>query len=365
MKIVFDAYWWIKGPASLRHVLREIVFAWHREAPDDLIVVVVRAKHAADAREEIGTWAEVVESGMWPQAMFAAFSTARVARRAKADVVLTHNFAPLFGGVVKAVYLHDVMFLTNPEWFSLPERAYFRLMPILAPRANVVFTSSSAEADRIRRNVRGRTPVHPVGLGLSSELINSEQYSEVDRLSPGGFILTVGRLNVRKNLLHVVEACAEHQLITAGSPLVIVGAKDGKGSDTSAVLDRCVHEGSVIFTGFVEESQLRWLYRNTRLFLYMSLDEGFGMPPVEAAAFGASVLVSDIPVMRENLEGHAQFVDPHDKEQLAAAIRGSTREESAVRRAAGQERIRSRHDWSHTVRAMRSACDDMVTTRLT
>ncbi len=81
-----------------------------------------------------------------------------------------------------------------------------------------------------------------------------------------------------------------------------------------------MESGAVRFLGFVSDAQLAWLYATSNLFVFASLDEGFGMPALEALHFGAPVLVSDIPVFREILGDHAQYVAPTDVAAVTSAI---------------------------------------------
>ncbi|WP_349899808.1 glycosyltransferase family 4 protein [Parafrigoribacterium soli] len=353
MRVVFDAFWWGGGPPSLRHVLREIVFAWHDRFPEDDLMLVTRKQHdVSDVPAGIG----VCESTLWPQALLATRAVAHAARRWNADVVVTHNFAAKVPNATSAVYLHDVLFTTNPEWFTPLERTYFSLMPRLASHADVVFTSSNSESARIRSHSHAKQVI-PVGLGLSSELIDPTIEEDPDpRLVPGEYLLAVGRLNVRKNLDRTILSALGTGRVDAKLPLVVAGSADGKADTLDVRVQNAIESGAVVFTGFVSEARLRWLYRNTKLFLFLSLGEGFGMPPVEAAYFGARVLVSDLAVFHESLGRMARYVDPTDPRAVTAAISDALRGTGYPRVPAGAvEQLSARHDWRTIVCDMRGA----------
>lgn len=343
VKLVFDAFWWTAGPPSLRHVQREIVFAWASRFPDDDITLVARST-PTDAPAH----ARVITTRLWPQALVATRVVADVARSTGADLVLSHNFAPKTRSAASTIYLHDVLFETNPEWFTRIERAYFSLMTRWVKRADVVFTSSEAEARRIRENsAAGR--VLAVGLGLSTELAGATSESPDDRVASKRFIATVGRLNVRKNLARTIEGAVRSGAISTEFPLIVIGPPGGKAASLSIEAQKAIDHGAVIFTGFVSEERLRWYYSNTALFVFLSLGEGFGMPPVEAAHFGAPLLVSDLSVFRENLGDAATFVDPRNTEAIAAAIYTRLALPRQTRPLPRQ------HDWISTVEKMREA----------
>jgi glycosyltransferase involved in cell wall biosynthesis len=113
-------------------------------------------------------------------------------------------------------------------------------------------------------------------------------------------------------------------------------------------------DGSVRFPGFVSTGELRWLIGHCSFYACLSLDEGFGLPPVEARMLGADVLASDRPVFRETLGEHATFVDPLDPDAIGAAMRdlanGTTRSTDP---AEAREDLVTRNNWSRTVAAIR------------
>nr|WP_244962869.1 glycosyltransferase [Cryobacterium roopkundense] len=180
------------------------------------------------------------------------------------------------------------------------------------------------------------------------------------RLQGSRYFLTVGRLNVRKNLQHTVLAALQSGELSPQTPLVIVGEADGKLGLVDRQCRDAVTSGAVIFTGFVSEARLRWLYRNASLFLFLSLGEGFGMPPLEAAYFGAPLLVSDLPVFRETLGTRARYVDPTHITTIARAIAAST-----VPRQRGDAfdpgELAQEHNWQTIVRAMRTIASESRT----
>lgn len=355
--VVFDAYWWVRGPTSLRHVLRGIVSEWVRQCPDDDLVIVVRRKHFAIALLGCPPGVTVVASRYWPQAFFARYGVAGVAKARKADLVLVHNFA-YKGRSTSAVFLHDVLFVTNPEWFTRAERLYFALMLKWIRSADVVFTSSLSEAKRIRTHTVAKTVV-PIGIGLSEELLNVKNPRAFPGLVCESFILTVGRLNARKNLAVVIQAAVDSGAADASRPLVIVGEKSGRFEGLSDKVRAAVEEGSVILTGHIGVEQLSWLYANCELFVFLPLDEGFGMPPMEALHFQRRIVASDIPVMRENLGEFATFVNPWDADAAGSTILSALQSRDSIDLAALSSWLLDR-SWGRTVRELRQAAVHLI-----
>ena len=130
---------------------------------------------------------------------------------------------------------------------------------------------------------------------------------------PGGFWLSVGSLEPRKNHRRLLEAYAR-----SGSrlPLVLAGGKGWLMDDFTGT----GHPAGVTLTGYVSDSELEWLYRNCFGFVYPSLFEGFGMPVLEALALGAPVICSNTTSLPEVAGEAALLVDPLDAGAIAAAM---------------------------------------------
>ncbi|CAM3597450.1 glycosyltransferase [Smaragdicoccus niigatensis] len=347
MKVLFDGFWWHSGPPSGRTVLRETVRAWRRAYPDDALTLAVPRRDLSVA--DIPAGVAVIGTMMNLHPLVNGIELARLSR--EFDAVVAQNFAPWTGR--SAVFIHDALFKSHPEWFTRSERLYLAPIPAMARRAAVVLTSSSAEAARIRHEIPKTGPVVATGLGLATELANTPSEEPADLgLKRGRFLLSVGRLNIRKNLERTIESSLESGVVTADCPLIIVGGEDGRG-------ERSVDApaGAVRFVGHRSNAQLRWLYENCALFLFLSLDEGFGLPPVEAHEFGAPVIVSDIPATRESLDGMdgVTFVNPLNGRQLSEQIASKITADRVTKTptdpaAAWNECVRTIRDALHAAR---------------
>ena len=131
-----------------------------------------------------------------------------------------------------------------------------------------------------------------------------------------------------------------------------MGEKSGRGAALPDSVEAALADGSVRFLGRIDVDELRWLYENTALFLFLTLDEGFGMPTLEALATGAPLLASDIPVFREILGDRATFVDPRDVAAVTASI---TALMAAPRPPADATAVLDHYTWENAVHRMRAA----------
>jgi glycosyltransferase involved in cell wall biosynthesis len=135
----------------------------------------------------------------------------------------------------------------------------------------------------------------------------------------GSYIFSAGTLEPRKNqklLIDVFMESADYDL--KDYTLVLSGAVGWKHS---SILKKIRHASDrLVYTGRVDNEELRLLYRGASVFIYPSLYEGFGLPPLEAMASGCPVIASDTSSLSELLSGSALLVPPNDYDGLKSAL---------------------------------------------
>ncbi|MBT2538272.1 glycosyltransferase family 1 protein [Arthrobacter sp. ISL-69] len=343
MKILFDAYWSTDGPPSGRMVVTETIREWEKQFPQDQLLALVRDTSNSS---QLPANVAVVKTRLRPHAL-AVSTLRRLATRTGADAVITQNFA--VKGRNSCVFMHDAIFQSNPEFFTPSERAYFRLITASLPQATTVFTSSQNEAARILRHNAKLKDVRAVGLAVGNELLGAESVRPGSVADLDGFVLAVGRLNIRKNLATVFDAVNCSTRFSTRFPLVVVGERDGKMKDLSEDVRRLVAKGHIRFLGGVPNSQLRWLYEHAAAMIFASLDEGYGLPPLEAQHFGCPVVLSDIPVFRELYSEFATFAAPLSPHDIAAKLD----EVLESGRRSSDRKLKATPSWEGVVSAMR------------
>jgi glycosyltransferase involved in cell wall biosynthesis len=313
VRILFDAFWWVEGQPSGQRVVDSFLRTWLADWPSDQLTAAVPVQHLERARVLVGDAPLALQPvRLRPHGVSVL---TELGTAVEADVVLAQNYTPLRSKAVRATFIHDLMFEDHPEFFTRAERLYFAGMPWSARFADLVLTSTAAEAARIAR-VRPRLAgrVRAVGLSVPESLRAQRAVDPGVGLEPGRFLLCVGRLNVRKNVDRVIDAVLARGLVSPDLPLVVVGEPDGMAIRGASADDRRVR-----FLGRVDDAELAWLYEQCRLFVFASLDEGFGLPVVEAARAGAPMVLSDIPAFRE-LAPRAAFFEPTDEAAIADVI---------------------------------------------
>ena len=217
---------------------------------------------------------------------------------------------------------------------------------------HILADSMSTKDDIVKQlNVRAeRISVVPLAADQSFRPLPAADVQKVLSdwgLVPDGYLLFMGTIEPRKNLLRLLQAA---QL--AGSrigPLVIAGA-DGWGSDEVAGhIQRLQRAGRLTYLGYVPDSARRALINGARGFVYPSLYEGFGLPVLEAMACGIPVLASNVSSLPEVVGDVGVLVDPQDVDAIAREMARLWQDEALRRELAarGLERARA-FSWERT-----------------
>jgi len=277
-----------------------------------------------------------------------------ICRYLKADLLhVTYN-APLFSACPFVVTVHDVIFRIYPEYFTPRVRMLLTtLVPFSMWRATFILTDSEASKQDIVRYypfVQNKIVVTPGAAGpvatTQPDYLKAEKYTQ-DRK----FILSVGSVQPRKNILRLIQAyILLRQREATNARLIIVGRSGWQGSQIQKLALNSPYADDIIFTGYLDDAVLAALYRKCAVFVYPSLYEGFGLPVLEAMACGAPVITSNLSSLPEIAGDAALFVDPYSVAQISAAINqvlsnDALREELIFR---GLRRA-SRYSWERTV----------------
>jgi glycosyltransferase involved in cell wall biosynthesis len=273
------------------------------------------------------------------------------------------NTGPL--GVSRQVLtVHDMASLDHPEWFERKFALWYAaLLPRLIRKVRAVITVSHFSRERIVE-LTGAAPehVHVIFNGVDRRFCaadpnTTKQIStHFDLKRP--YILFVGSLEPRKNLRMLLEAWRVGRF--DGAKLAIVGAT---GHLFARLQFDPIPDG-VRLLGCVEDEVLPTLYSGAAGFVYPSIYEGFGLPPLEAMACGCPVAVSDIPPHREVCGRTATYFDPFSCEDLMSKLKWLLRLSNPVRTslAEGGYRRAALYRWeeaaSNTWRIINKVRDD-------
>ena len=163
-------------------------------------------------------------------------------------------------------------------------------------------------------------------------------------------MLAVGTIEPRKNLPRLVAAF-EKLALDKDIQLVIAGVKGWLSSETFNAISNSRVPKQIVVTDYTTEEELRDLYSSCGVFVYPSLYEGFGLPPIEAMACGAPVIVSNVPALVESTGGAARIVAVNDENQLANVILEVLSDEDERRRLSSAGlKLAAELTWENTAR---------------
>ncbi len=234
------------------------------------------------------------------------------------DVCHSTTVIPAASRAPSVVTLHDLAFVRTPERFS---RHGARVMTAALDRirrtaALVLCSSEATLADAVAAGLdRDRLRLVPLGVDPTPAPTGAAAAVRARYRLPDRFVLFVGTLEPRKNLVRLVEAVGR---LDESIPLVVAGA-DGWGETArEAAAGAARGQVDVRFLGFVDD--LAGLYTAASAFAYPSEWEGFGLPVLEAMAQGAPVVTSRATSCEEVAGGAAVLVDPLDVDSIAAGL---------------------------------------------
>ena len=307
---------------------------------------------AETAREWEGRYPNVEVRVLPPPAPFVRVPLALAfeLHQRRVDVLHVQFTSPPWCRVPVVATIHDLAFEHFPETFTRRGRMQLRLTVRRTARiaARIATVSEFSREDLIRTYgiAPDRIAVTPNGVearytpqpATENEALEVRRRFGIER----DFLLAVGSLQPRKNLIRLVRAYAIlREEWGAGAPqLVLVGRRLWLYREILAEIERHPWAKDVIVTGYVSDEVLPALYRAARVFVYPSLFEGFGLPPLEAMACGTPVVTSHTSSLPEVVGEAAVLIDPYSERDIAHAVLSSARDERVRSRlrAAGLQR---------------------------
>lgn len=255
------------------------------------------------------------------------------------------------------VTVHDLAYL-HPRLHRLTSHLYLTTLTALAlHRASAII----AVSEWTRRSLEARYPrtvgrVEVIYQGLDPEFrVPTADEVRAFRDRHGldfPYLLFVGTIEPRKNLVRLIAAF-EQAVDAAALPhhLVLIGATGWKTAEIDRTLMQSPRRDRIHRLGYVPETELPLWYAGATLFVYPSLEEGFGLPPLEAMSCGTPVITANRSALPEVVGDAAKLVNPLDVEELTGAIVEVLGDQILAQRLAEAGRRRAgRFDWSDAAR---------------
>ena len=279
----------------------------------------------------------------------------------------TNYCVPVFAPCPTVVTIHDLSLLAHSGTHETDNVIRGRRrMPIMARRARKII----APSEWTRREIIEFLGIKPGKIQVIHEgarekmlpLLESNCQSVLDRFGiKKPFLLFVGTIEPRKNLTTLIRAYDTLMRETEHRPqLVLCGGRGWLDDEVFSLVEKLKLQEHVLFTGYVEDSDLPALYSSAEAFIYPSLYEGFGLPPLEAMACGTPVITSNSSSLPEVVGKAGLMHDPQDHLALTRSIveilSDKDSREHFIR--AGLEQA-SRFSWDRAARETQAVYDEV------
>ncbi len=291
----------------------------------------------------------------------------RLLRRDGAALLHLQYVAPPVAPCPIVLSVHDVSHRIYPRFFSAKARLVVIPLTGLSLRraAHIVAPSECTRRDltRFYRVPPARVSVVPLAAGGQ---YRPQPRAEIERVRhayglPESYVLSIGSLGPRKNLVRLVEAFGAVADAAPEMALVIAGSPTPHGVLLEQTARRLGLGGRVRFLGYVAERDLPALYAGATVFCYPSLYEGFGLPPLEALACGTPVITANTSSLPEVVGDAGVTVDPRSVPALAAALSGLLQDSARREEYRGRGlRRATAFSWERTAALTRAVYDRVL-----
>lgn len=283
---------------------RELVCQLDKIVPKDTLQIVVPKNQNI---EPDYSNIKLVEYGNlrgipWEQISFLSY-----VRKNKLTSINLCNEQPLFAPGI--ICIHDVMYKTHPQFFTTLHgrlsSLWHRLVFMGAAKSRYPLITVSNYSKQAIVETYGISPcrVHVIAnawqhierCGADNGVLDN------NNLEPGQFYFTLGNVNINKNTKWVIDYARNHP-----DDLFVLSGPKAKVSNIDIEAD------NVIYLGYLTDPEIKALFKACKAFIFPSIHEGFGIPPLEALSQGASIFVSNTTSLPEIFENSAHYINPFD-----------------------------------------------------
>ncbi|MEW6006226.1 MAG: glycosyltransferase family 1 protein [Stygiobacter sp.] len=367
MKIGIDAKWYFDGNPSGKVVIRNLIKEIYEIDDQNEIFIILDKKFKEEhfPFEKSNIKLIYVWSGV--NLLSNVFLLPIVLAKYKLDVCIFQYFAPPISNFKTIVYIHDIIFKTHPKYFTLKERIYFSPMKFLARRTDGIVTVSKYVLDRIKQFnfCNNETKLMVVYNGISNKYMPKNFYS-VENLEqikmkyslPERFLLYVGRLNERKNILSLLVSL--NYIEDKSIKMVLCGKYDWKMFNLPEKIKELGLIDRVLLLGYISDEDLHIIYSLASIFCYVSFEEGFGLPPLESLASGVPVVVSNTSSLSEVCGDAGIYCNPYNPQDIAEKINLVLLDDKLREKKIKTGLKRSKDfNWNHSAKALLLFCEQI------
>jgi glycosyltransferase involved in cell wall biosynthesis len=225
------------------------------------------------------------------------------------------------------VTVHDTIAIDHPRWCKPTNALYFNLsMGAAIRRASRVISVSECTADDLKRNFQlCCSKLRVIYPGVDGIFNASADFSHQDEVRkryglPDRYVLFVGNIEPKKNIGTLLRVLAKLREQGLPHKLVLTGKRTWRSGSELGGIYKEAASGNIVLAGYVARNDLPPVYQMADVFVFLSLYEGFGFPPLEAMACGTPVVSSSRGALKETIGNSAIVVDPLDVDEITQAV---------------------------------------------
>ncbi|PRB03554.1 glycosyl transferase family 1 [Chryseobacterium sp. MYb7] len=336
MKIAFDAKRFFHNTSGLGNYSRDLVRILSEYEPDNEYLLLSKNK------SERGK--ELLER---PNVHFIPTSKGNLSRQLKMGKDAQQQGAGIFHGlsgelplkwnpkpIKKVVTIHDLIFVRFPQYYSFFDRKihFWKFKKAADSAHKIIAISEQTKRDIIQYLKVSENKIEVIYQGCHHAFKEQQSPEMMQTVKekfklPERFILNVGTIEDRKNLLNVVKAISDTEI-----PLVVVGRKTKYYQKIESFLKKNKMEKQVLFLEGVSMDELACLYKLADIFVYPSFFEGFGIPVIEALFSKTVVVTSNTSCLPEAGGKDSVYVNPDDDLDIRAKLKFLWENESERKR---------------------------------
>lgn len=373
MKIGFDAKRAFNNTAGLGNFSRNTITALASQNPNDKLFLF----HPGGNRVAFNIPENSIEikpvSFLWKSLNNAwrSFLISKLVKQQKLDIYhgLTHELPVGIEntGVKSVVTIHDLIYIRYPEFFSKIDCAIYDAKFRYACR---VATQIHAISEQTKRDLMHYFFIPEGRIKVIYQSVNPVFYERIDEAQkhqlrlkyqlPPQFILSVGTIEPRKNLMALLEGMVMSKIYI---PLVVVGKMTEYQYKVQKFIEADLNRLQVLFLTKINDAELSVLYQMAEVLAYPSVFEGFGLPVAEAQASGCPVITSNISSLPEAGGDAAMYINPESPAEIGSALEtlladNELRESLIVKGKANAERFRPKNFASQLKQLYNSLLND-------
>jgi glycosyltransferase involved in cell wall biosynthesis len=308
MKIGIDCHVLEKTKTGVARYLANLLNYWQEENVDLVLYSMENVKNPFNIKST---------------ALYYNFSLSQKAKQDKVDILfLPFYMRPFFCKVTTAVAVHDISYITHPEWFNFYHRLIYKILTKRAiKKSKFIFACSEYTKNEILKNCAVKPEkIHTILLAADEKFNQTKDQNKIQEIKnkyglENKYLFYTGSIFNRRHVLELIEAFKVILEKTPDCQLLISGRNlTNPFQDINEAIKNIPQIKKV---DYVDDEDLLYLYQGAGMIVYLSEYEGFGLPPLEAMACGTPVLTTKMTSLGEVLGNYPIAVDnPNDVNEI-------------------------------------------------